>query len=128
MPNCWELDEIFSSSIATGEMAFQGGDLKDRFPGEWKEREPTGGKPAAKAIDTPSTTLLLTRAVEEFRASHAAMGSTIQQVVRRVRISIVERQGGQGAKLIKLLIFLRRKLWRRSSMNWKLILNTRSTG
>ena len=84
MPNCWELEEIFTGSSATGEMIFQDGDLKDRFPGEWKEREPMGRRSTPKDIDTPSTSLLLTKAVEEFRASHAAMGSSIRQAVRRV--------------------------------------------
>ena len=84
MPNCWELKEIFTASIATGEMVFEGSDLKDRFPGEWKKREPTGRKNTAKGMDTPSTSLLLTKAVEEFRASQAAMGSSIRLAVRRV--------------------------------------------
>jgi len=99
MPNSWELEEISTGSIATGEMAFEGGDLKDRFPGEWKERQPTGRKIPAKGMDTPSTSLLLTRAVEEFRSCQSAMGSTIRQAVRRVMDIYRGKVGWTGGKI-----------------------------
>ena len=103
MPNCWELEEIFTGSIATGEMAFQGGDLKDRFPGEWKEREPTGRKIPGKGVDTESNTLLLTKAVEEFRASQAATGSMIRQAVRQVMNIYRGKAGWTRAKIDQAL-------------------------
>jgi len=65
-------------------MAFPGGDLKERFPGQWKEREPTGSKRLAKAQDAPSSTSLLSRAIEEFRSSQGATCSSIRHAVRQV--------------------------------------------
>lgn len=71
MPNCCELEEIFTGSIAMGENAFQGGQLKERFPSEWKEPVPTRRKLPRKSVDTPgqTSTSMLSKAIEEFRAS-----------------------------------------------------------
>ena len=128
MPNCWELEEIFTGSIASGEMAFPGGDLKERFPGQWKEREPTGSKRPAKAQDTPSSTILLSKAIEEFRSSQGATCSSIRHAVRRVMDTYRVKVEWTREKLIKRLIFLKRKQWQRSSINWKMMLIIRSTG
>jgi len=84
-------------------MAFQGGDLKDKFPGEWKEREPTGRNIPAKDRDTPSTAPLLTRAVEKFRALQAASGSTIRQAVRRVMNIYHGKAGWRRGKIDQAL-------------------------
>jgi len=103
MPNCWELDEIFTGSIVSGEMAFPGGDLKERFPGQWKERETTGSKRPAKAQDTPSSTILLSKAIEEFCSSQGATCSSIRRAVRPVMDTNRVKVGWAREKIDKAL-------------------------
>ncbi|PUU73845.1 hypothetical protein B9Z19DRAFT_1134335 [Tuber borchii] len=84
LPNCWELNEIFSGSIATGKNALQGRNLKAQFSGEWKAQEPLACKTPVKSAEIQSTSLMLNAAINEFRTSQTTTGLTIRLAVCRV--------------------------------------------
>jgi len=103
MPHCWELDEIFTGTIATGENAFSGGNLKERFSEEWKEKVPTRRKQSTKGSKTETSTALLTKAIEEFRATQGTAGSIIRQAVRRVMETYRMKEGWTQGQIDKAL-------------------------
>ncbi|KAG0634700.1 hypothetical protein HOY80DRAFT_1004935 [Tuber brumale] len=86
MRNCWELEEIFAGNTATGNYTFQGGNLREHFPGMWKEATPMALKKLAKkpALSLNLQSPMLSTAIANFRASQANSGSHIQSAVLTV--------------------------------------------